>query len=226
MISAIAIDDEPLALQIIEEHAAQVQFLNLKGCFTNAVDAIQYLSANAVDVIFADIQMPDITGLQIAGQYSKEIQVVFTTAYPDYAIQGFELDVTDYLLKPISLLRFLQACQKVQQRKQPQTKHEDLFFKDGAEFVKVKPDEIQYAEAQGNYIKLVTTAEEHLLRMTFAELEEKLPAQLIRIHKSYAVNPSRIDRIETHQVTIGTAKIPVGNNYRKDMVTGLGLNKD
>ena len=223
MISAIAIDDEPLALQIIEEHAAQVQFLQLKASFTNAVDAIQYLSANNVDVVFADIQMPDITGLQIAKEYSKSIQVVFTTAYPEYALQGFELNVTDYLLKPISLLRFLQACQKVSDRKQPVNKTNELFFKDASEYVKVIPDEIQYAEAQGNYIKLVTTAKEHLLRLTFAELEEKLAGRLIRIHKSYAVNPSKIDRIETHQVTIGTNKIPVGSNYRKEMMAGLGL---
>lgn len=223
MISAIAIDDEPLALQIIKEHAAQVKFLQLEEHFTNAADAVQYLNDHKVDVVFADIQMPDITGLQIAAQYNKQVQIVFTTAHPDYALQGFELDVTDYLLKPISLLRFLQACQKVKLRKRPEAGSAELFFKEGTEFIKIVPDEVHYAVSQGNYIKLVTTDSEHLLRLTFAELSEKLP-QLIRVHKSYAVHPSKIDRIEVHQITVGTIKIPVGSNYRNIMMEGLGLN--
>lgn len=196
-ITAIAIDDEPLALEIIKCHAAEVSFLDLKAVFTAPQAAIAYLSQNHVDVLFADIRMPDMSGLELAGLYNRQMQTVFTTAYPEYAVQGFEIDATDYLLKPVSLLRFLQACNKAME-KIKHTAATEVFLKDGTEWIKIKPADIKYAEAQGNYIKLVTTANDILLRMSFSELEEKLKGNYLRAHKSYMVNPAYIDRIEHH----------------------------
>lgn len=224
MIKAIAVDDEPLALRIIEQHAEAVSFLSLQQTFTDASSAADYLSRHNADALFVDIRMPDINGLQLAQLFKQSVQVVFTTAYPDYAVQGFELDATDYLLKPISLIRFLQACRKVQSNLQRiPTDREEVFLKESGEWIKVNPDNVVYAEAKGNYLKLVTADSEYLLRMTFDELNEKLGRTYLRVHKSFIINPTFIDRIENHQVTLGINKIPVGTSYRQQMLASLGL---
>lgn len=224
MIKAIAVDDEPLALRIIAQHAAEVSFISLQQTFTDASAAADYLSQHKTDVLFVDIRMPDINGLQLAQLFKQSVQVVFTTAYPDYAVQGFELEATDYLLKPISLIRFLQACRKVQNNLQRvQTRREEVFLKESGEWIKVSPDTVVYAEAKGNYLKLVTADSEYLLRMTFEEVNEKLGRNYLRVHKSFIINPTYIDRIENHQVTLGINKIPVGMGYRQQMLESLGL---
>lgn len=224
MIKAIAVDDEPLALRIIEQHAAAVSFVSLQHTFTDASAAADYLSRHKADVLFVDIRMPDINGLQLAQLFKQSVQVVFTTAYPDYAVQGFELEATDYLLKPISLIRFLQACRKVQNNIQRvPADREEVFLKESGEWIKVNPDNVVYAEAKGNYLKLVTADSEYLLRMTFDELNEKLSRSYLRVHKSFIINPTYIDRIENHQVTLGINKIPVGTGYRQQMLEALGL---
>lgn len=227
MIKAIAVDDEPPALDVIQQHASGVSFIHLVQTFTDAATAATWLSQHKVDVLFVDIRMPDINGLELASLIRQSVQVVFTTAYPDYAVQGFELDATDYLLKPISQIRFLQACRKVQDKIQ-HTKHGDgeVFLKDGTEWIKIIPTQVQYAEAKGNYLKLVTADKEYLLRMTFAELETKMNYNYLRVHKSFMVNPAWLDRIEHHSVTIGISKIPVGTAYRQQMLAALGLKQD
>ena len=224
-ISAIAVDDEPLALKVIEQHASNVAYVDLKACFTNTADAVAYLSMNEVDVIFLDIKMPDVSGLEMAAMVAGRAQVVFTTAYPDYAVDGFEMNAVDYLLKPVSLLRFVKACERVRQRNETAELPTEVFLKDGGEWIKVTPGKVKYAEAQGNYIRLVTDAGSRLLRMSFSDLIEKLNGNYIRVHKSYMVNPVYIDRIEVHQLTIGADKIPVGASFRKDMLSSLGLDK-
>ena len=224
-ISAIAVDDEPLALKVIEQHASNVSYLDFKASFTNTADAVAYLSMNEVDVIFLDIKMPDVSGLEMAAMVAGRAQVVFTTAYPDYAVDGFEMNAVDYLLKPVSLLRFVKACERVRQRNETAELPTEVFLKDGGEWIKVTPGKVKYAEAQGNYIRLVTDAGSRLLRMSFSDLIEKLNGNYIRVHKSYMVNPVYIDRIEVHQLTIGADKIPVGASFRKDMLSSLGLDK-
>lgn len=223
-ISAIVVDDEPLALKIIQQHAANVANVDLYACFSNTADAIAYLSTNVVDVVFLDIKMPDVSGLEIAAIIGDKAHVVFTTAYPDFAVDGFEMNAADYLLKPVSLLRFVKACDRVRQRIDNNAKPTEVFLKDGSEWIKVDPAKMKYAEAQGNYLKLVTDEGSCLLRMSFSELIEKLNGNYIRVHKSYVVNPVYIDRIEVHQLTIGADKIPVGASYRKGMLQSLGLN--
>lgn len=223
VLSAIAIDDEPLALQVLEKHAAEVSFLQLQQTFTDVADVINFLSVNKVDLLFADIKMPGISGLQLAETYKKDTQVIFTTAYSEYAVQGFDMAVTDYLLKPISLIRFLQACRKAQQNKAGVAKNEEIFIRNSNDWVKIIPSQVMYAEAKGNYMKVITSADEHLLRMTFSDLKDKFPG-LLRVHKSYVVNPAFINRIEQHQLTIGFSKIPVGTAFRSNMMKLLGLN--
>lgn len=223
MINAIAIDDEPLALSILQQHAAQVAFLNLQLVFTDGVEASGYLAQHTVDMVFLDIKMPDIDGLELAALLGKSVQVVFTTAYPDHAVRGFELQATDYLLKPISLVRFLQSCRRVQDKLQQRKAEDEVFLKENGEWVKIKPAEVLYAEAKGNYMKIVTARDEYLLRMTFAEIQEKLKYTYLRVHKSFAVNPAYINRIELHQLTIGIIKIPVGAGYRNSLLQALGL---
>lgn len=227
MIKAIAVDDEPPALDVIQQHAAGVSFIHLVQTFTDAAAAAAWLSQHRVDVLFVDIRMPDINGLQLALLYRQSVQVVFTTAYPGYAVQGFELDATDYLLKPISQIRFLQACRKVQDKMQYSRQGDgEVFLKEGTEWIKIIPAQVQYAEAKGNYLKLVMVDKEYLLRMTFAELEAKMNYSYLRVHKSFMVNPAMLDRIEYHTVTIGINKIPVGTAYRLQMLAALGLKQD
>lgn len=226
IVNAIAIDDEPLALQVIEGHAKHISFLNLQQVFTDAFSAIAWLAKNKTDVLFVDIKMPDIDGLQLAELFRQSVQIVFTTAYPHYAVKGFDLQATDYLLKPIPLLRFLQACQKVQDKDNLHNvanADAEAFVKEGSEWIKINPAQVLYAEAKGNYLKIVTSTKEYLLRMTFSEMQDRLKYPFLRIHKSYAVNARLIDRIEPHQVTIGHDNIPVGAAYRYEMLNTLGL---
>lgn len=227
MIKAIAVDDEPLALDIIKQHAAGVSFIHLQQTFTDTTAAAAWLSQHKADVLFVDIRMPDIDGLQLAALFRQSVQVVFTTAYPDYAIHGFELEATDYLLKPISQIRFLQACRKVQDKIQHTHQgNGEVFLKEGTEWIKIIPAQVQYAEAKGNYLKLVTADREYLLRMTFAEMAVKMNYSYLRVHKSFMVNPALLDRIEHHSITIGINKIPVGTGYRQQMLAALGLKPD
>jgi DNA-binding LytR/AlgR family response regulator len=223
MLRAAAIDDEPLALEILTGHAAQLSFLALEHIFTNAAAGLAHVQRIKPDVLFLDIKMPDHNGLDIARQLPAGLQVIFTTAYPEFAVNGFELDVTDYLLKPISFARFVQACNKAKDRNAQKQEDQPLFFKDGGVWHKIPPAQLLYAEAQGNYIKLVTRDKNYLIRSTMHELEAQLSPYFVKTHKSYIINTRSIDRIEAQQVTIGFTGIPVSENYRKHLFNTLGL---
>jgi two-component system, LytTR family, response regulator len=214
MIKAIAIDDEPVALEIIKSHAEKVPFLELDANFISATDAFNYIKVNPVDLVFADISMPGLSGLEFAEMIKGQAQVVFTTAYSEHALKGFELAATDYLLKPINFGRFLQACQLAESRVQsgnikagePKT----FFVKDGYNWVPIKLDELLYIRGEDNYASLFVRDKRVLTRMTLTELQNKLPPnQFLRIHKSYIVSLCKIEKIEKHQVTILEAKIPL-----------------
>lgn len=214
MIKAIAIDDEPVALDIIRNHAEKVPFLNLGATFLSATEAFNYIKINPVDLIFLDISMPGLSGLEFAEMVKHQAQVVFATAYPEHALKGFELAATDYLLKPINFSRFLQACQLAESRVQSEhsriTQPECLFVKDGHTWIAVKLDELLYVRGEDNYARLFVNEKRILTRMTLTELQNKLSAtQFLRVHKSYIISLSKIDKVEKHQVTIGDAKIPL-----------------
>ncbi len=217
---AIAIDDEPIALDIVASHAAKVPFIELQASFTNAFEAMTYLQQHKVDLIFLDIKMPDISGIEFLKALNKAPMVIFTTAYSEHAVQSFELDAVDYLLKPFSLSRFLKACNKAKElfdlRNQiPTHKTDFIFIKDGYEQIKVMLTDILYIEASGNYTQLHLT-ENRLLssRITINELADILPGQqFLRTHRAFIIAKDKITRYDRSQVFIGNKSIPIGNTY-------------
>ncbi|HEY4650112.1 MAG TPA: LytTR family DNA-binding domain-containing protein [Pontibacter sp.] len=219
---AIAIDDEPMALEVVRSHAAKVPYLELQACFTDAFKALEYLQANEVDLLFLDIKMPDITGLEFVTSLHKKPMVVFTTAYSEHAVTSFELDAVDYLLKPFSLARFVKACNKAQEllllRNSAVPQKDYVFLKTGYEQVKVYFQEILYMEAAGNYVTFVLEDKKLLSRMTMHELMELLPVdKFTRIHRSYVVARDKIDKLERHQVSIRGNEVPVGASYLQQL---------
>lgn len=223
MINAVAIDDEPLALGVVRSHAAKVPFVDLKAEFTDAFKAMEYLQHNQVDLLFLDIKMPDISGIDLLACLSKKPLVIFTTAYSEHAVTSFELDAVDYLLKPFSLARFTKACNKAYElhnfRNVKEEKKNYLFLKTGYEQVKVMFDEICYLEATGNYVNFELKDKQLLSRMTISEVEQLLPAdQFIRIHRSFIAAVKKVEKIERHQLVVNGAVLPVGSSYYQNIV--------
>lgn len=218
---AIAIDDEPIALDVVKSLASKVPFITLQAVFTNAFEAITYLQQNQVDLIFLDIKMPDISGIDFLNSLRHPPLVIFTTAYAEHAVKGFELNALDYLLKPFSLSRFLKACNKAEElyslRKQSTTSPEPLhmFIKDGYEQIKVAIDDITYIEAAGNYTQINLQDNSSLsTRMPIGEMLNLLPAKkFIRTHRAFIVAKNRITKFDRVQIWIGTQLIPIGPTY-------------
>jgi len=224
--NAIALDDEPLALEVVRSHASKVPFLNLKAEFTDAFKAMEYIQKENIDLIFLDIKMPDISGIDFMNSLNKKPMVIFTTAYSEHAVTSFELDAIDYLLKPFSLSRFVKGCNKAYELFQLRNKSgstDFIFLKTGYEQEKVHFDDILYLEAAGNYVNFVLKDKNLLSRMTFAELEVILPKnKFIRVHRSYMAAVAAINRIERHQIHINDLQIPVSESF---MVNLSGLDK-
>ena len=222
---AIAIDDEPIALEIIKSLASKVPFLDLKATFTDAFKALEYLQKEPVDLLFLDIKMPDISGIDLFNSLSKKPMVIFTTAYSEHAVAGFELDAVDYLLKPFSLARFLKSCNKAFELynfRNATEAPDHLYIKTGYEQVKVMYDEIMYVEATGNYVNFVLRDKNVLSRSTFIEAMNLLPQdKFVRVHRSYVVAINKIDKVEKNQVTINKIAIPVSEAYNDNLVTAL-----
>ena len=225
---AIAVDDEPIALDIVRSHASKVPYLNLKAEFIDAFKAIDYLNKEPVDIVFLDIKMPDISGIDFVKSLNVKPLVIFTTAYSEHAVNGFDLDAVDYLLKPFSLSRFIKACNKAHELFQIRNKNIQnnyIFLKTGYEQVKVFFDEILYLEAAGNYVSFVLKDKSVLSRMTFTEVESLLqPEKFLRIHRSFMVAISQINKIERHQVTVANLVIPVSEAYLQDLMR-LSVNR-
>lgn len=218
---AIAVDDEPMALEVVRAHAAKVPFLELKATFTNAFQALEYLQKENIDLIFLDIKMPDISGIEFFNSLSRKPLLIFTTAYSEHAVTSFEMDAIDYLLKPFSLSRFLKACNKAFElynfRNTVETS-DHLYLKTGYEQVKVLYDDILYLEATGNYVSFVLRDKKILSRSTFAEALAMLPIQkFVRVHRSFMVAVNKIDKLERHQITIGNTKIPLSESYQQQV---------
>jgi DNA-binding LytR/AlgR family response regulator len=218
---AIAIDDEPIALDIIKSHASKVPFITLQETFTDAFAAITYLQHHKIDLIFLDIKMPDISGIDFLKSLSKPPMVVFTTAYTEHAVQSFELDAVDYLLKPFSLSRFLKACNKAHElfnlrseKQEAKTTH--IFIKDGYEQVKVELDEILYIEASGNYTQIQLKNKLLSSRITINDLADLLPkTDFIRCHRAFIVAKNKISRFDRSQIWIDEKVIPIGATYSR-----------
>ncbi|WP_129718139.1 LytTR family DNA-binding domain-containing protein [Pedobacter sp. SYP-B3415] len=220
---AIAIDDEPIALDIIKSHAGKVPFIELKATFTNAFEAMAYLQKNPVDLLFLDIKMPDISGIDFLSTLANPPMVVFTTAYTEHAVKSFELDAIDYLLKPFALSRFLKACNKAQQlldlrqnASAPKT-DQSVFIKDGYEQVRVQLDDILYIEAGGNYTQVHLQSGKRIsTRLPIQEMLLMLPQNdFIRTHRAFIVSKSKISRYDRYQVWIGETTIPISAGFAK-----------
>ncbi len=229
----LIIDDEPLALELLEDNIKQVEYLQLAGSCRNAAQAMQILQEQNIDLIFCDIQMPGISGLQLVKSLAKKPLVIFVTAYEQFAIDGFELDVVDYLLKPVSFERFLKACNKAHalfelNKKQPEPTAADkprkyLFVYADYNLIKISHDDITYIEGLKDYVKLYATnlPKPILSRITIKALEEQLPAdQFFRVHKSYIVNLDHLHSIRKGRIKIGDAEIPYSENY-KDAISRM-----
>lgn len=218
---AIAIDDEPIALEIIKSHASKVPFLDLKADFTDAFKALEYLQKENIDLIFLDIKMPDISGIDFFNSLSKKPLLIFTTAYSEHAVTSFEMDAVDYLLKPFSLSRFIKGCNKAFELynfRNATEPSDHLYIKTGYEQLRVLFEEILYLEAAGNYVTFTLKDKKILSRSTFIEAMNLLPAdKFIRVHRSYIVSVHRIDKVERYQVTINNTKIPVSEAYRQNL---------
>ena len=228
-INCIAVDDEPLALKKMKQYIERVEFLNLLALIGNGVDAINFIKQNKVDLVFLDIQMNDLTGIDILESLSTKPLIIFTTAYENYALQGYELSITDYLLKPISFKRFIQAIDKVteiinvknsEQRSIPEEvetkKNEDyLFIKTDNKMKKIAYDDILYIEAMKDYTRIWTMSDKILTLCNIKNFLKKLPSDsFIRIHKSFAVSVNKIDAIKQKHIEIQGKDIPIGATYR------------
>ena len=216
MLTAIAIDDEPMALEIINKHAANIAFIDIRKTFTNAFEAAAWLQKEKVDLIFLDIKMPDISGIDFLNALQNPPLVVFTTAYSEHAVQGFELNAVDYLLKPFSAARFLKACNKAYELQQLKVGNGDssIFIKSGYGQLQVALSDILYIESSGNYVQFVMANKKIVSRLTMNEAEALLPtSHFIRIHRSYVVAKKRITKVEKNTVWVDKEALPVGGQY-------------
>ncbi len=233
----IAVDDEPLALELLEDNIRQVPFLELVASSQNAFEAMDILHEQNADLIFLDIQMPGITGVQFLKSLqgpSSSPMVIFITAYEQYALEGFELDVVDYLLKPVSFERFLKAANKAfelfklrQQTPASELLSTHFFVNANYALVKIRYDEINYIEGLKDYVKIYLTSARHpvITRMTLKGIEQKLPShEFMRVHKSYIVSLDKIQSVRNLKIHIGEAIIPVGEQYVEEFMKSIGEN--
>lgn len=218
MIHCIAIDDEPLALQLIQEYCAKISFLKLEKTFTNTDEAIVYMQENKTDLLFLDIQMPDITGIQFYKNLSDKPPVIFTTAYKDFAVEGFNVDAVDYLLKPFEYDRFLKACYKAKEYIEFLSSQEvqlnSLFIKVNYEIMKINLKDIDLIEALDDYIKIYIKPNPVLTLMTLKSIQEKLPPRdFVRVHRSFIIPLAKIEKFSKSKVWIAGKEIPIGSSY-------------
>ena len=244
-IRCLAVDDEPLALDILAKYINQTPSLNLVGTYTDALEALSLIQQGKVDLVFVDIQMPSLTGIQFLRVLNGKCKAILTTAYSEYAMEGYELDVIDYLLKPISFERFLKAIQKADNRFQAnvvisnsvseppkpieskvltsEPQLDFIFVKTEYKIIKLNLSSILYIEGLKDYVSIFTTDERILTLQTMKKMEELLPSnRFVRVHKSYIVSLEKINSIERQRIFIGRASIPIGESYYKDFIRLIG----
>jgi DNA-binding LytR/AlgR family response regulator len=227
-LNCVIIEDEPLARNLLVEYVKKVPSLHLIEAFSNPLAAMETLRSASVDILFLDVQMPEITGISLLKILKKRPLVVLTTAYSQYALEGYELDVADYLLKPITFERFLKSVDKVTQRLETVAPVQPalveptsvspafIFVKDGTKLVKVKLDEILYIEGLKDYVTIHTDNRKIVTLQRLKALEEQLPStKFIRIHNSYIVSLDSIEVIQKNEVQIKGVSLPIGDTYRK-----------
>lgn len=245
--NCIIVDDEPLARNLLSDYVRKVPQLNLVQTLASPLPVMDLLRNEQIDIMFLDVQMPDLTGIALLKALQKRPLIVLTTAYSEYALEGYDLDVADYLLKPITFERFLRAVDKVtqrlQERQQPEAKAPEpksgdaraettatvppfVFVKDGTKLVKVRLDDILYVEGLKDYVTIHTRTQKVVSLQRLKALEDELPAnQFIRVHNSFIVAFSAIDVIHKNEVQIGSTMIPIGETYKKTFRDFIDQNK-
>ncbi len=225
-LTCITADDEPIARKILENYIAEIPYLEHIASCKNAFEVMDLLKEKSVDILFLDINMPKLSGISLVKTIIDRPYVVITSAYSDYAVESFELNVVDYLLKPFSLERFLQAVLKVQKQinlnindlEEDKKKPKSIFVKSEKKIIKLNHSEINYIEAYGNYIK-IHTEQMTLVPQTLTDCLKKLPSPFIRIHKSYAINFNKLKLIDGNQlILINGIKLPIGKFYRTQLL--------
>lgn len=222
MLTCAIVDDEPLALGLIESYVRKTDFLKLEGCYASAVEAISHLTQSPVDLLFLDIQMPELSGLEFSQMLPPETRIVFTTAFEQYALDGFRINALDYLLKPISYARFLESARRALQwfeMKAQQPKERDtIFVKSDYKLVQIELKHILYIEGLKDYIKIYEegNAKPILSLMSMKAIEEQLPpSRFMRVHRSYIVQKEKIRIIERGRIVFGKTYIPISDSYKQ-----------
>lgn len=231
--NCLIVDDEPIARDIIKNYCSHLEHLNVVASCGNALEAKAVLQEQLVDIMFLDINMPVIDGISFVKTMRNPPQIIFTTAYKEYALDAFDLAACDYLLKPFSFDRFLIAVDKALERLPgrlavtvKESAENFIFIKTDGRIYKIYHDDLLYAEAQGNYTRIVTATNTLLPKMPFSSLEELLPGSLfLRTHRSYLINKSKIGHIEGNRVFINNTEIPIGTNYKESLLKDLGFSK-
>ena len=234
-VSCLIVDDEPIARDIVKTYCGHLPILHVIASCGNALEAKTSLQQHKIDILFLDINMPLLDGIAFLKTLRNQPQVIFTTAYKEYALDAFDLSACDYLLKPFSLERFIiavdKALDKIQKpqilnQEASETKTEDfIFIKAEGKIFKVRFDDLIYAEANGNYTKIVTNQHMLLPTITFSGFEDLLPkSQFLRIHRSFIINKAKITHIEGNRVFINNIEIPISTNYREAFLKELGIN--
>jgi two-component system, LytTR family, response regulator len=228
-INCIAIEDEPLALKKLTGFINKIEYLALSRTFDNAIEAISYLKENEVDLVFLDIQMEEFTGIQFLETIKLRPKIIITTAYDKYAVKGYELDITDYLLKPYTFERFVQAVEKVFHNlteKISFTSVDYIFVKTEYRLEKIKISDILYVEGMNEYLKIVTIDKSILTLQNFKYMEEIMPKDnFIRVHKSYIVAIDKIENIERNRIKIQKVIIPISETYKDAFLKKIGIVK-
>ncbi len=217
IIKCIAIDDEPLALKIIEKYVSDLPTIEMISTFPDAISAIEFLENESVDLIFLDINMPKLSGINFVKSLTSMPHVVFTTAYPEYAVEGFELQAIDYLLKPFSFDRFIKAVKKAEEKisicAAPPKSH--LFIKSEKKYYRIEHNDILYLEAYGDYVKVFTKNKMLLTKQKLSVLEKELPSNyFMQIHRKYIVSIDAIDYVEGNALKVGKEKLPISEGCR------------
>ncbi|MCP4179736.1 MAG: response regulator transcription factor [bacterium] len=232
-LKCIIIDDEPLAITVIREYINKINHLEIVAECESAVDAFDILQKEKADILFLDIQMPELTGFDLLRTIKNPPKVIITTAYREYAVEGYELNVVDYLLKPFSFQRFLQAIQKVKDNDEVDTffqkniivnkkQDEYIFLKVKRKLVKVLLNDILYIESLNDYINVYTSKRKVTTKMLLSEIEKNLPGdKFLRIHRSFIISLNKIEAISPNNVEIGDKVIPIGRSYKADIVNKL-----
>jgi two-component system, LytTR family, response regulator len=228
MIRCVVIDDEPLARKLLTDFISKVPELSLEGSFSSALSSLELLRKKQVDVLFLDIQMPDITGIELLKVLDNKPLVIFTTAFAEHALQGYELDVADYLLKPFDFNRFLKSVNKISQRLKVDSannvefeKIEFIFVKDGVRQVKIPVNSICYIKGSREYVTIVTHDKKIMSLQTMKGMEEMLPGDFIRIHNSFIIPLEAVDTIFRNKLQVGKETFPIGITYKKKVFEAL-----